>query len=330
MRARDVQMDKTEIRYDDRAILITGSGRGLGRVHALLLASRGAKVVVADNGVSQDGSDPGAGPAQSVVAEIKAAGGQAVACTADLSTGDGAIQAVQASLDAFGRIDAIIHNASTCPDLAPVDEMSSRDIEILIRINPLAGAWMIRAAWPHMVKQHYGRIVLTTSAGFYGSFGTVPYATAKAAYMGMTRTLAVEGRPHGICVNAISPCARTRMTERFEPSEYTEWFLKTMPPEKVSVAVAYLVSDECQINGETFNIGGGRIARLTFAEADGIIGTGASIEEVRDMMPAVMADETFFYPKDLAEWSGKINDLFGFKGSSEAAEPFAVRPMTEA
>jgi NAD(P)-dependent dehydrogenase (short-subunit alcohol dehydrogenase family) len=318
-------LDKSEIRFDGRAILITGAGRGLGRIHALLLASRGAKIVVADNGVSQDGADPTAGPAQTVVAEIKAAGGEAAACTADLSTEEGATAAVQASLDAFGRIDGIIHNASTCPDLTGADQVLTRDLDILIRINPMAGAWMIRAAWPHMMKQRYGRIVLTTSAGFYGSFGTVPYATAKAAYLGMARTLAVEARDHGICVNAISPCARTRMTERFEPSEYTEWFLNKMAPEKVAVAVAYLMSEECQINGETFNIGGGRVARITFAETDGIIRTGDSIEEIRDMMPAVMADQNYYYPKDLAEWSDKINDLFGYKGSAAAAEPFAVR-----
>lgn len=320
-------MAEGEIRYDGRAVLITGSGRGLGRVDALLLASRGAKIIVADNGVGQDGDGASSGPAHDVVAEIKAAGGEAVACTADLSTEEGCNQAVQASIDAFGRIDAIIHNASTCPDIIGIEDMATRDIEVLMRINPLAGAWLARAAWPHMVKQQYGRFVLMTSAGFYGSYGTVPYSAAKASYLGLARSLAVEGRPHGIRVNAVTPCARTRMTERFEPSDYSRWFLGTMSPEKVAVAVAYLVSEECDINGETFNVGGGRIARLTIAEADGAFGEGSSIEEVRGLMPEVMSQDEFFYPTDLAEWSEKINELFGYEGGSEAAEPFAVRPL---
>lgn len=306
-------MAQDEIRFDGRAMLITGAGRGIGRTHALLLASRGAKIVIADNGVAMDGEDPGKGPAESVVAEIKAAGGEAVACTADLATEVGSNEAVEATLKAFGRIDGLLHNASTVPKLKTTDELSSHDLDVVMRINPFAGLWMARAAWPHMVEQKYGRILYTTSAGIYGSDGTAPYCAAKAANIGIMRCLAPEGARHGILVNVTAPSARTRMTEGFLSSAYAEWLFKTMPPEKVSVGVAYLMSEACKIYGEIFSMGGGRIGRITIAENEGVIGPGASIEEVHDAMPRVMADTKFFHPKDLAERSSKIAALFGFQ-----------------
>lgn len=158
-------MAQGDIRFDGRAVLVTGGCRGLGRTHALLLASKGAKVVVADHGVAMDGESPDRGPAHAVVVEIEAAGGVAVACTADLATEAGAMQAVQTSLDAFGRIDGIVHNASTVPDLTPADRLSTHDIDLVMRVNAYAGMWLARAAWPHMVARKLGRILYTTSVG---------------------------------------------------------------------------------------------------------------------------------------------------------------------
>jgi NAD(P)-dependent dehydrogenase (short-subunit alcohol dehydrogenase family) len=308
-------MAQAEIRFDGRAILVTGAGRGMGRTHALLLASRGAKLIIADNGSGVHGEGPGEGPAESVVAEIKAAGGEAVACTADLATEVGSNQAVEATLNAFGRIDGLLHNASTVPDLVTTDRLSSRDLEGVLRINTFAGLWMARAAWSHMVNQKYGRILYTTSVGIYGSAGTAPYCAAKAASIGIMRCLALEGVEHGILVNVVAPSARTRMTERHLTAAYADWLFKTMPPEKVSVGVAYLMSEACTINGEIFAMGGGRIGRLVIGENVGVMGSGTSIEEVQDTMPRVMADTNFFYPKDVAERSTRVASLFGFKGS---------------
>ncbi|TAK98443.1 MAG: SDR family oxidoreductase [Rhodospirillaceae bacterium] len=257
---------------------------------------------------------------------MKAAGGEAIACTANIATEAGSNQAVEASLRAFGRIDGIAHNASTSPDLTTADKLSSHNLDLVMRVNPFAGLWMTRAAWPHMVKQQYGRIVYMTSGGIYGALGNTDYAAAKSAYIGMMRCLALEGVNHGIMVNAISPSARTRMTERFHPSAYAEWFFKTMPPEKVSAGVAYMLSDECKINGEIFSMGGGRIARIAIAESEGVMGSGSSIEDVRDAMPRVMADTNFFYPKDLGERSRKVADLFGFQGGLKA-NAYAVKPI---
>jgi hypothetical protein len=145
----------------------------------------------------------------------------------------------------------------------------------------------------------------------------------------MTRCLAIEGATDGILVNAVAPSARTRMTERFQPSAYADWFFETMPPEKAAVGIAYLLSDACEVNGEIFSLGGGRIARITLAESEGVLGAGASIEEVREAMPLAMADVGFFHPKDLSERSTKIAGLFGFGRGLEASSNYAVRPMGE-
>jgi NAD(P)-dependent dehydrogenase (short-subunit alcohol dehydrogenase family) len=320
-------MAQTGIRFDRRAILITGAARGLGRVQALLLASRGARVIVADNGVAMDGEDADASPAETVVAEIRAAGGEAVAFTGDIATEVGATRAIEASMEAFNRIDGIVHYASTSPNLKTADKLSSRDLDLVMRVNPFAGLWMARAAWPPMLAQRYGRIVYMPSGGIYGALGNTDYAAAKAAYIGMIRCLALEGLQHGILVNAVAPSARTRMTERFHPSPYADWFFKTMTPEKVAVGVAYLLSEECEIYGEIFAMGGGRIARVTLAESEGVMEAGSSIEDVRDAMPRVMTDTKFFYPKDLSVRSVKVADLFGFQGGLEANTAYAVRPV---
>lgn len=301
-----------EIRFDGRAILVTGAGRGLGRAAATLLASRGAQIVVADNGTALDGSPAEADPAQAAVAEITAAGGRAVACTEDLGTEAGATAAVRAVLDAFSRIDGIIHCASPCPDLKAAPDLSTHDLDVVMRVNPFAALWMARAAWPHMVAQGGGRLVFMPSAALYGAPRNTDYAAAKSALIGVVRCLAIEGAEHGIQVNGVSPSAATRMTEGFLPLAYAEWFLPRMPPEKVAMGLAWLVSDACKVTGEIFAMGGGRIARMALAEAEGVIGSGASIEEVDALMPRVLADDSFFHPNDLAERSAKVAALLGF------------------
>lgn len=304
-------MAGSEIRFDERAVVVTGAGRGLGRAQAVLLAQRGAKVVVADNGSAMDGGDASAGPAEQVAAEIREAGGEAVAASGDLSTLEGANRAIEACLDSFGRIDGLAHYASTCPDLKGPIEMEDRDIELLLAVNPLAAMRMARAAWPHMQRRGFGRFLFAPSAAVYGALGNAPYAAAKAAHIGVVRCLALEGAEQGIRVNGIMPAANTRMTESFLPSSYGQWFFKQMPPERVAVAGAFLLSEASDINGEFFAVGGGRIARVTFAEADGVFDAGDSIEAVREAMPEVLADTRFSYPGDLTERTLKVNALFG-------------------
>lgn len=322
-------MAQQEVRFDGRAILVTGAGRGLGRAYALLLASRGAKIVVADNGVAMDGAGGSAQPAESVVAEIKAAGGEAVPTTVDIATEEGAAGAVQACVDAFGRIDGFLHNASTLPNLTSVEQLSSVDLERVMRINPFASIWLTRAAWPHMVRQRYGRIVFTSSTGFYGNLGNALYGSAKSACIGLMRCFALEGAKHGIIVNAVAPSLRSRMTERFQRSAFTDWYLATMAPEKAAVAGAYLMSEDCTSYGEMFSTGGGRIARIVIAETDGFLGTGDSIEEVRDAMPSIRADTRYFYPRDFSDRTAKFAELFGIESGLDANSDFAMKPIAK-
>jgi hypothetical protein len=164
-----------------------------------------------------------------------------------------------------------------------------------------------------MAAQHYGRIVCATSAGAFGSPNNADYSSAKAGVMGVVRCLAVDGAAHGILVNAVAPAAMTRMTEGFWPGTFADWFAETMRPEKVAPGAAYLLSEECALTGEVLAMGGGRIARIRYAEGEGALGEGASIEEVRAMMPQVMADERIFYPANLGERSAKVAGLFGFR-----------------
>lgn len=314
----------TEIRFDGQALLVTGAGRGLGRAQALALAARGARVLVADNGSSMAGEAANAGPAAAVAAEIAAAGGEAVACAADLSTAAGVDAAVAASLDAFGRIDGIAHYASTCPALAPPDRIADRDLELVMAINPIAAIRLARAAWPHMARQGYGRLLFTPSAGIYGALGNTPYAAAKAGLLGAVRCLALEGADHGIRVNAVLPAAQTRMTEGFPPGAYADWFQRTMLPDRVAMPAAYLLSAACAVSGEAFAVGGGRIARVTLAEGEGVLDAGDAIEQARDAMPRVMADTAFAYPRDLTERSVRVAGLFGFAGGLDTSGAYAI------
>jgi NAD(P)-dependent dehydrogenase (short-subunit alcohol dehydrogenase family) len=314
-----------EIRYDGKAILVTGAGRGMGRDHALLLASRGANVVVADNGSAMDGSDASAGPAESVVGEITDAGGRAVACTADLATEEGSAAAVQAAIDAYGRIDGILHNASTSPNLYSPDQIPTDQLDLVMRINPFAGFWLTRNAWPHMRDQGGGRIVYVASHSVYGVAGSAPYASAKSAYIGMARCFAPEGAPLNILCNVLMPTARTRMTERMQASDYTDWLWATMDPAKVSLGAAYLLSDECTINGEMFSVGGGRIARIRLAETPGAL--GESIEEVRDAFATVMGQNDHIFPKDQQERVSIVHKSMGFEGVL-SDDAYAVKDVT--
>ena len=313
----DTTSTSSDVRFDGRVIVVTGAGRGMGRAHALLLASRGARVVVADAGVAMDGTAASEGPAQSVVAEIESAGGEAIAFTGDLSTENGCQEAIDTTVAAFGRIDGLLHNASTSPNSASADKTSTKDLDKVLHINPYAGYWLTRAAWPHMQAQGYGRIVYISSHSIYGVMENSVYASAKSAYIGMMRGLAPEGEKQGILINVVLPTGATRMTERFVESEYATWLLDTMRPERMAVGVAFLLSEESQVYGEMLSMGGGRIARVVLAEPEGLVDAGGSIEAVRDAMPEILADERYFYPRDSLERSLKVADLMGFGGTLE-------------
>ena len=231
-------MDKID--FTGRVAIVTGAGGGLGRLHALALAERGAKVVVNDLGGAVDGSGGSASAAQKVVDEIRAAGGEAIANGASV-TDWGAVQAmVQQAIDTWGRIDVLVNNAGILRDKS-FAKMDLADFRLVLDVHLMGAVHLCKAAWPHMVAQKYGRIVMTTSStGLYGNFGQANYGAAKLALVGLMQTLAIEGAKHDIRVNCLAPTAATRMTEGLLPAEV----LQAIRPEAVVPAMLVAVSEQ--------------------------------------------------------------------------------------
>lgn len=263
----------------DRVIVITGAGGGLGRSYALALGAGGAKVVVNDLGGARDGSGAGSEMADAVVAEIRDAGGQAVANYDSVATQDGAEAVVQTALDQFGAIHGVINNAGILRDGA-FHKMSTEDFSAVIGVHLLGGFHVTRAAWPHFREQQFGRVVMASStSGLYGNFGQANYGAAKNGLIGLTNTLAIEGRKYNIRVNAIAPMAATRMTADVAPQE----LLDTLGPEHVAPIVVHLVSDELAESGAVFVVGGGQVSRVQlFANKGVTFASPPSANEVRE------------------------------------------------
>ena len=259
----------TQLRFDDRVAVVTGAGHGLGRAYALLLASRGAKVVVNDLGGPPDGSAGASlAPAEEVVREIEKAGGQAVASGHDVSDEQSAREIVQLAVDRFGGLDIVINNAGTNPAV-PFADTPRPLFEKVLAVH-LLGAWSItQAAWPHLVAGGRGRVVNTCSAAMFQGHGLrATYSAAKGALYGLTRDLAVEGSDVGVKVNALCPGALTRMLNG--SSAATRERLAPWKPEAVANAVAVLVHDSCPVNGETIEARGGEVRRVYVAHTPGI------------------------------------------------------------
>jgi NAD(P)-dependent dehydrogenase (short-subunit alcohol dehydrogenase family) len=255
-----------EIRLDNRVAIVTGAGGGLGRAHALLLASRGAKVVVNDLGGSVDGSGASSKAADKVVDEIKAAGGQAVANYDGVDTAEGAAKMVATAKQAFGKLDIVINNAGILRDVSFV-KMTDDDWNKVLQVH-LTGSYNVtKAAWPLLRENSYGRVVFTTSAaGLYGNFGQANYSAAKLGIVGLCKTLAQEGAKYNIKSNVIAPIAKSRMTETIMPPNILEKLL----PEFVSPLVAYLASEQLEDNAQIYAVGGGYISRVAIVEAEGV------------------------------------------------------------
>jgi len=271
------------VRFDDRVAIVTGAGAGLGRTHALLLASRGAKVVVNDPGGSVDGTGGANAVADKVVAEIREAGGEAVASYASVADEAAAASIIQTAMDKWGRVDALVCNAGILRDKA-FNNMSMEDYVFVNQVHHFGTAFCVKAAWPVMRKQQYGRVVVTTSSsGTVGNFGQANYGAAKMAVNGLINVLRLEGAKYNIRCNAISPSAYTRMTEALLPPDIAPW----MKPELVSPMVAWLCSEECDQNGEIFAASAGNFARVQYFATEGVQFDPAepvSIEMIRDSL----------------------------------------------
>jgi NAD(P)-dependent dehydrogenase (short-subunit alcohol dehydrogenase family) len=274
-----------DLRFDGRVAVVTGGGRGLGRAYALLLASRGARVVVNDPGGNLNGGGTDSTPADDVVHEIAAAGGEAVASIDSVATPDGGEAIIDTALDRFGRIDILIHNAGNVRR-APLRDMSYEDFEAVVDVHLRGAFHVVRPAFPVMCDAGYGRIVLTSSiGGLYGNHGVANYAVAKAGVIGLSNVAAMEGLEHGVKSNVIVPAAVTRMAEGIDTSAYPP-----MGPELVAPVVGWLAHETCSVTGEMLIALAGRVATATVAETPGVYRSSWSIEEVGENMSAIRDD----------------------------------------
>ncbi|AYO79374.1 SDR family NAD(P)-dependent oxidoreductase [Sphingobium yanoikuyae] len=273
----------SELRYDDRVIVITGAGRGLGRAYAELLGARGARVVVNDPGSAVRGEGIDAGPAAEVVAAIKAQGGDAIVSTDSVATPEGGRAIIEAALDHYGRIDGLIHNAGNVR-YGSMQALSQEDFDAVLDVH-LRGAFHVaRAAFPHMCKARYGRIVLTSSiGGLYGNRDCVNYGMSKSGMIGLNNVLALEGEAEGVKSNIIVPGAVTRMAEGLDISQYPP-----MGPELVSPVVAWLAHESCSVTGEMLVSIAGRVARAFIAESKGVYQPSWTPEDVGARIDAIM------------------------------------------
>lgn len=286
-----------EIRLDGKVAIVTGAGAGLGRSHALLLASRGAKVVVNDLGGAMDGTGASQTPAQKVVDEIKAKGGEAVADYNDVAKGE---LVVKTAVDTFGTVDIVINNAGILRDVSFLKQ-ADQDWDLVLKVHLLGSRNVTKAAFPIMREKKWGRIVMTTSAaGLFGNFGQTNYSAAKLGIVGLANTLVQEGAKYNILVNTIAPLAGSRLTETVMPKNLVD----ALKPEYVSPIVCLLASDMCPGSGGIYATGGG-----FFAKVQMVHGKGTFLDFDKGISPEDV----------LGAW-GAITDMEGAKPYKNAAE----------
>lgn len=273
----------TKFAFDDRVVVITGAGRGLGRAYAELLASRGARVLVNDTGGSLQGAGGDASPAEEVVRAIGEAGGEAIVSTDSVATPEGGRAIVEAALDHWGRLDGLIHNAGIVR-AAPIVDMTNDELDTVLDVHLRGGFHVAQPAFRRMCADGFGRIVMTSSiGGIYGNHRQVNYGMAKAGLVGLSNVLAMEGAEHGVHCNVIVPGAVTRMAEGLDTSKFPP-----MGPELVAPVVAWLSHEACSLNGELIVSIAGRVARLFWAETRGVCRPEWTIEDVEESLDGIL------------------------------------------
>jgi NAD(P)-dependent dehydrogenase (short-subunit alcohol dehydrogenase family) len=281
------------MRFDGKVAIVTGAGRNLGRQYALLLASLGARVVVNDLGVAISDTDgrgvaPETNPADDVVAEITAAGGEAVANHDTIATREGGEAIVRTALDGFGRVDVVVNNAGqvrTAPFAEFSDELTAAVVD-----TQLHGTLNVsRPAWRAMAANGGGRFVNVSSGA---AFGGVPdgsvYAMAKMGVVGLTRSMAAEGRVAGIAANVVSPSAKTRLGTDFGPIPWSDELGEWLHPRLVAPMVGWLAHEDCPLTGEWFTVGGGHIARVGITVTEGWLDRDATVDSIAAHLDDIM------------------------------------------
>ncbi|MET7422770.1 SDR family NAD(P)-dependent oxidoreductase [Dactylosporangium sp. NPDC005555] len=285
------------VRLDGRVVIVTGAGNGIGRAHALSLAEHGASVVVNDLGGGLDGTGTG-GAADKVVEEIRAAGGTATASTDSVATSAGGAALVQTAVDAYGKVDAVIHNAGILRDRT-LAKLTDDDVQAVLDVH-LTGAFnVLRPAWPIMAAQGYGRVVLTSSSsGLLGNFGQSNYGAAKAGLAGLMQVLSLEGARRGILVNTIAPTAATRMTDGLL-GELADRF----DPRHVAAVGTFLASEQCTLNRHILTVGGGRVGRIFLGVTPGWYGGDepASPDDILGALDEICSLDDFIVPDSGAD-----------------------------
>jgi NAD(P)-dependent dehydrogenase (short-subunit alcohol dehydrogenase family) len=287
----------SDVRFDDRVVVITGAGNGLGKTYALEMGRRGAKVVVNDLGGSAfgDGSDKAA--ADVVVDEITGAGGTAVANYDSVTEGD---KIIQTALDTYGKVDVVINNAGILRDKT-FHKMSDEDWDLIYDVHVRGAYKVTHAAWPHMREQNYGRVIFTASAaGIYGNFGQTNYSMAKLAQHGMSQTLALEGRNKNIFVNTIAPIAGSRLTETVMPQELVD----ALKPEFVMPLVLKLCDENSQETGGLFEVGAGWVGKVRWERTRGhafSVSEGFTPEDINEVWDEIVDFTDADHPASIAE-----------------------------
>jgi len=282
------------IGFDGRVAIITGAGGGLGRTYALELARRGARVVVNDLGGNPDGTGGAASPADATVAEITAAGGEAVASYDSVATPEGGAAITQTALDAFGTVDIVINNAGILRDKSFAN-LAVPDLQAVLDVHLLGAFYVTQPAFRVMKQKGYGRLLFTSSAaGVFGNFGQTNYGAAKMGLVGLSNVLAVEGAKAGITSNVIAPIARSRLTE-----DLLGPLADLVAPDLVMPLALYLVSEACTLTHEIFSVGGGKYSRVFIGETPGWVagkGTHPTVEDIAEHIDAIRAEDGYTVP----------------------------------
>jgi NAD(P)-dependent dehydrogenase (short-subunit alcohol dehydrogenase family) len=297
----------SDIRFDGRVAVITGAGGGLGRTYALEIAKRGGMVVANDLGGKTDGSGGGHSMADETVKKIVEAGGKAVANYDSVSTPEGGEAIIKAALDNFGRVDVVMNNAGILRDKT-FAKLAPEDLEIILDVHLKGAFYVTQPAFRVMKEQNYGRILFTASgAGIFGNFGQTNYGAAKMGLVGLSNVLAQEGAKNNIKCNVIAPIATTRLTEQLFGA-----MAQKLSPDCVTPLSVYLVSEQCELTHEIFDVGGGRYARIFIGMTPGWVkgaGQPATVEEIAAHLGEIRYTSKYVIPSGIGDEMKAIAEL---------------------